>query len=823
MDKKIKILFLEDNDADAELIMLEFIKSGFKFEPRRVETREQYIRELSDFGPDIILADYSLPAFDGMEALRMLYRQQLRIPFIFVTGSLGEELAVETVKRGATDYILKDNLSRLVPTVKRALRETKDRRKLEEAEKALRENERMLNEAEKVARIGSWTFNFAEKKVKWSSEMYSLFGINPDEFDGSMKMAIRNVHCDDLPFVKKIIKNVLMDNRLAPMEFRISCPDYERIACIEGKVEKNEKGEPLRVAGYVQDITDRRKIETELLNHRQHLEDLVKKRTTELEKINTMLESEIAERKQIEKELIRERNMLRTLINSLPDDIYAKDKESRFIMANLHVLRTFKQNNFEDIYGKTDFDILPKYEAEKAYSKDLAVLQHNGQTISYEEHIMEPGGKIRWLDVTKAPMRDKKGEITGLVGINRDITQFKEIEENLQKAKEAAETANLAKSTFLSNMSHEIRTPLNAILGFSELILHDENLTKDQVEWIQTINRSGEHLLALINDILEVSRIEAGRITFNPSTFDLHAMLLDIESMFRVETDEKKLNFFLEYQEDLPRFVVTDEGKLRQILINIVGNSVKFTENGGVVLRIRTETEKSGRMRLKAEVEDTGPGIAEKDMAALFQMFAQAEAGIKEGGTGLGLAISQQYAKIMGGIITVKSELGKYTCFEIKINIERGADLPANENVKNHKRRVIGIKPGQKQYKVLVADDRENNRKLLRDMLTSVGFAVEIAVNGMEAIEKFEASKPDIILMDMRMPVLNGYEAIRKIRAMDSGKTPIAAVTASAFLEDRKKALDAGADTYLRKPFKENEIFICIGSCLGIQYVFDEK
>ena len=219
---------------------------------------------------------------------------------------------------------------------------------------------------------------------------------------------------------------------------------------------------------------------------------------------------------------------------------------------------------------------------------------------------------------------------------------------------------------FLSNMSHEIRTPLNAILGFSELMQGDKNLSKEHINWLKTINRSGEHLLALINDILEISRIEAGRITFNPSTFDLHALLRDIEAMFRVKTDEKNLSLLFEYSDELPKYVVTDEGKLRQIIINLVGNAVKFTKEGGVAFRARIKHE-NDKMYFIAEVEDTGPGIAEKDIDKLFQKFGQTEAGIKEGGTGLGLAISQQYAKIMGGEITLRSEEGKGTCFTLTI------------------------------------------------------------------------------------------------------------------------------------------------------------
>ncbi|MBN2401414.1 MAG: PAS domain S-box protein [Spirochaetes bacterium] len=375
------------------------------------------------------------------------------------------------------------------------------------------------------------------------------------------------------------------------------------------------------------DITERKKAYEELKKYHDNLEELVRERTDEL---------------------IRGRNMLRTLIDSLPDEIYAKDKENRFIMANLHVLNNYGLSHFKNILGKTDFDFLPREEAEKTYANEYSLLQHDGKIINYEDHIINTSGKERWVEVTKIPMRDRDGNIMGIVGINRDITEYKKIEKNLVKAKEAAEIANRAKSTFLSRMSHEIRTPLNAILGFSELMQHDNGVSEKNVKWLKTINQSGEHLLALINDILELSRIEAGRITYNPVSFDLLSLLNEIEAMFRVKTESKDLTLFFYISEDLPRCVVSDEGKLRQILINLIGNAVKFTKEGGITLRAYGKQE-GDKYRITIEVEDTGPGIAEKDIAKVFQKFGQTEEGIKEGGTGLGLAISQEYAKIMGG------------------------------------------------------------------------------------------------------------------------------------------------------------------------------
>ena len=389
---------------------------------------------------------------------------------------------------------------------------------------------------------------------------------------------------------------------------------------------------------------------------------------------------------------------------------------------------------------------------------------------------------------------------------------------------EAAQAASKAKSTFLANMSHEIRTPMNAILGFSQLMQRDPALTAEQAKHIDIINRSGEHLLGLINDILEMSKIEAGWINLNLITFDLHALLNDIDMMFRGRMKAKNLMLEVEIFDLVPRYVRTDEGKLRQILINLLGNAVKFTEEGGVVLAVKgmasldhNEAEQSDYLYF--EVEDTGPGIPKNETEQVFQYFEQASGGKKhEGGTGLGLALCKEYIGLMGGDITLTSEVGQGSIFRFHIKIEPGDISEIAEE--GPKRQVLGLQPGQPDYRVLIVDDRETNRTLLTQMLTTVGFIVHEAANGQEALEQFEDWQPHLVLMDIAMPVMDGYEATKRIRATPLGQEAIIIViTASVLDEDLQEITASNVEDYIGKPFKENDLFDKIEKHLGVQYI----
>ncbi|MGQ4646898.1 response regulator [Lyngbya aestuarii] len=399
-------------------------------------------------------------------------------------------------------------------------------------------------------------------------------------------------------------------------------------------------------------------------------------------------------------------------------------------------------------------------------------------------------------------------------------------------AKKAADAANTAKSEFLANMSHELRTPLNAILGFTQVITRDSKLSREQKQNLEIITHSSEYLLELINDILQMSKIEAGRSTVKNSDFDLYRLLENLQEMLQLKALSKGLQLIFECDANLPQYMHADEGKLREILTNILSNGIKFTQEGSVILRVKVEPKKPKDVsiantpypithRLYFEVEDTGPGIACEEIHKLFTAFGQTQTGQNsQQGTGLGLAISKKFVQLMEGDIRVSSVLGQGTKFTFNIPITIAETTKSQ--IKKESRQVIELAPDQPEYRILAVDDSPDNRLLLTKLLTSVGFCVASAENGQQAVELWSNYSPHLIFMDMRMPVMDGYEATRRIKAHPQGQaTVIIALTASAFEENRSTVLSAGCDDFLRKPFRQEELWEKIAQHLGVRYLYE--
>jgi PAS domain S-box-containing protein len=483
----------------------------------------------------------------------------------------------------------------------------------------------------------------------------------------------------------------------------------------------------------------------------------------------------------------------------------------------------------EEAIGRNGLD-LNLYQNPADRARILQILLEKGAIRHQEVEIRTKRRRIRTVLIS-AETIDLNGRDCFLV-VSDDITDRKRVEIALQEAKLAAEAANLAKSQFLANMSHELRTPLNIMLGFTQLLARDaicssgvkSLLISQRQEYLGTISRSGEHLLDLINDVLEMSKIEAGRTTINETSFDLDRQLQTIEDMWQPKATAKGLQLTVLKQPEVPQSICTDECKLRQILMNLISNSIKFTTTGRVSLRVwvergHSDTEGNQNQRLCFEVEDTGVGIAPDELAILFDAFAQTESGRQsQQGTGLGLAISREFVRLMGGDLTLTTQSGQGTTFRFDLPL-----VAATVEVMplQPQQRAIGLAEGQ-HYRLLVVEDNRESRQLLVTILATLGFEVLQAENGAEAIEQWQSFAPHLIWMDLRMPVMDGYEATRQIRSQPQGKeTVILALTASAFEDERPLAIAAGCDDFIRKPFREAELFEKMAHYLGVRYRYE--
>jgi len=389
----------------------------------------------------------------------------------------------------------------------------------------------------------------------------------------------------------------------------------------------------------------------------------------------------------------------------------------------------------------------------------------------------------------------------------------------LEDAKERADSASRAKSSFLANMSHEIRTPMNAILGFGQLMARDSDLSARDRDRLGKILTSGYHLLGLINNVLDMSKIEAGRAHVTKLAFDLHAAIADVDSMVRASMEAKDLTFTLEGLEALPRYVRSDGAKLRQILVNLLGNAAKFTARGRVTLRARARPHEDGLL-LVFEVSDTGVGIAESELEQVFAPFAQTKSGVTaQTGTGLGASISRDFARLLGGDLRVESVLGRGTTFVLELPVELAPSNEA-EALRFADEAVTGLAQGERVPSVLVVDDEENNRSVLCALLGRVGIVTLEAADGAAAVAAYQRARPDLVFMDVKMPVLDGVEATREIRRLDDGRrVPVVLLSASVFRDDRTSVLSSGADQFIAKPYRESEIWEALEKHLGLALV----
>ncbi|MEJ2611586.1 MAG: response regulator [Candidatus Thiodiazotropha sp.] len=539
--------------------------------------------------------------------------------------------------------------------------------------------------------------------------------------------------------------------------------------------------------------------------------------------------------RQVAQALEVERTHLRTLVAAIPDLIWLKSADGKYLACNPAFERFFGADE-ATIVGRSDYDFVEKKLASFFRQKDQEAIAAGKPTMNEEWITFAVDGHRALLETTKVPMVALDGHLIGVLGIGHDITEHRNIQRELtlhrnhleevvgartaelSLAKNAAEAANRAKSTFLANMSHELRTPLNAILGFSDILRHDARLSALQKEPLEIIHKSGEHLLGLINDILDIAKIESGQVVVASVPFDLGRAITETEQMLRVRAQDKGLQLLLDPSPQFPRYIVGDEAKLRQILINLISNAIKATDEGCVTLRLGMKHNKAHHLII--EVEDTGIGISPADQAKLFLPFAQIDSQSKQMGTGLGLTITRQFVELMGGNITLtNSVVGEGSIFrvELPVQLAQADDTPQVPQVHGE---VTGLEPGQPVCRILVVEDQLDNRLLLLRLFEEAGLDVQVAENGIEAVEQFIAWQPHFIWMDWHMPLMDGLEATRSIRALQGGeRVKIAAVTASSFKEDDMELMTAGFDDVIHKPYHSEQLFECMEQLLGLRFM----
>lgn len=648
MSEETKVLVIDDDEVDRMTLRRALKKSEISYILTECNEAASAMELLKDHTYDCIFLDYLLPGTDGLMLLRKLRTDGIKTPIIIITSQGDEKVAVEMMKSGASDYIVKTQIDPLniKKIIQSATRLGEIERQREEAEKALKISEARLSQAQKIARIGNWEFNFRTSEVYWSEEMYNIFEVDPKHF-------------------------------------KLEHDHYKTLIHPE---------------------------------EREEFRELMKKSASSGEHIN----------------------------------------------------------------------------------KDLRAIL--------------PDGTFKFINVQAYYEFDHRGEKQKLVGTVQDVNQRKIVESQLIEARMAAEESGKIKEQFLANMSHEIRTPMNAIIGFTNLMIGQDNFSPEQKKYIRAIHDAGEHLMVIINDILDFSKIQSGKMVIEKLDFSLPELVEKVINLFRQKADEKGIQLSYTIEENVPMHLTGDPVRLNQVLVNLISNAVKFTENGYVKLGIRHLTTTDSMVRVRITAEDTGIGVPEEKLNTIFESFTQAsnDTTRKYGGTGLGLTIVKKIIELQHGSIAVQSKPGQGTVFVVDLPFERSIS-DSFKGKRSTENAVTAEAPADypRDIRVLMAEDNELNQTLAASVFRKIGWHLDIAGNGKIAIEKLGSGHYDILLMDIQMPEMDGYTATLKIRnelSLPASQIPIMAITAHALNSEVKKCLDAGMNDYIAKPFKIEDL-----------------
>ena len=657
--------------------------------------------------------------------------------------------------------------------------------KKEVYEEVLKNNTLLLNEAQRMAKTGSWEWDIETGKGVWSDELYRVYGFEKENTVASFDVFFDILHPDDKEALLLSVKHSVKSHEAFKMEYRIiNTNGIVRYIDARGEVLKNSEGASVKMMGTSQDITERKITE---------------------EKIRQLSEFQ------------------NIILNGTEYSIISTDDSG--------IITTFNKGA-ENMLGYSSEEVIGKYSPAIIHDKDEVV--RRAALLTQElGTVIEPGfdtfvtksrmgladvnewtyigknGSRTLVELSVTTLRNDKNNITGYLGIAKDITQRKRISEELEKAKNFAEESARLKEVFLANMSHEIRTPMNAIVGFNSL-LKNTILNKEQVSYVSNINKASENLLSIINNILDLSKIESGLMEIENTIVHLPSLLESVHSIVLGNALEKNLEISLSLNPTLPEYVMCDQTRISQILINLTANAIKFTEKGFVNIRVDTFNNHQQKPQLKFIIQDSGIGIAKENTEIIFERFKQesSETTRKYGGSGLGLSIVLNIVKLMGGRIYVESQLEKGSEFTVIIPVDKCTDIQIQQYKGLIKSTPTSLTAttNSKELKVLLVEDNRMNQQYVSTVLSQLGYNCTIVGDGIEAIKIMYEDVFDVILMDIQMPQMDGYEATRIIRQELKSDIPIIALTANATSSDFEKCMKSGMNSYISKPYKPNDL-----------------
>jgi PAS domain S-box-containing protein len=750
--KVIKILCLEDVEPDAILIKEYLISEGLNIEFDHVLNESEFTEKLETQKYNIVLSDYNLPGFNGIAALMVSKKISPEVPFICISGTIGEDLAVELLHLGASDYILKDRLYRLPSAIWRSLEEYEIKKARILAENELKESrEKYKNLVENINEVvyeidSNGIITYISPIIK------EITGINDSDYLG--KSFISFVNEKDIKNTRVKFENILFYGMINPFEFRVS-DNLGKVIWIRTSSKSVIKdGKTIGIRGTAIDIT----------------------------------KSKIAD------EQIRK---LSRAIEQSPSSVIITDTNGIIEYVNPKFTE-ITGYSLADTYGKTPRLLKSGYTTKEEY-EDLWKTIISGEEWRGEFQNRRKDGSLYWEQASISSIKDTEGQITHFIAVKEDITEKKKIIDELILAKEKAEESTLLKSAFLSNISHEIRTPLNGIMGFADL-LQDPDLKGNEEEiYLKMLKESGERMLETINGIIEMSKLEAHQESINLSAVEVNDFMEYLYDFFKPEATKKGLSLIVVNKiKEQALNIETDKNKMESVVANLIKNAIKFTAEGHIEFGCKT-----GNNRLIIYVKDTGIGIPSSHLESIFHRFIQADISISRPyeGVGLGLSIAKSYAELLGGTIDVQSEEGSGSTFSFS--------LPMNiSDKKNHINSPAepAIEFNTKGNLILIVEDDEINISFLNEIFKKSGYNLMFVKTGEEAVNAcIDHMEISLVLMDIKLPVLNGYEASTQIKKMRPD-LPIIAQTAYADDLAKDKVLASGSSDYLIKPYKKEDL-----------------